>query len=244
MKKFFAFLLILTLVMFMVSCSSEDEKKEETKSEVTEEIESEVEETEESEEVESNASDSQMAKREKDLTLLETVKFQRPESVSFKVKEVVATGAEQELNLYIMGSNYRLEEVISGSVNVLIKNTDEGSAYMYVEGDDYGFKFSADEAHDYLIPVAQPEIEGKAFYEVLQRDKLDGNDVIYAEFREVTEDGDFLTKMWMSEEYQMPLKFQVFNGSGEMLSEITYTDIVVGADLSDKLIPPENIKFE
>ncbi|PID82314.1 MAG: hypothetical protein CSB16_01755 [Clostridiales bacterium] len=253
MKKNLALLLILVLIIFTVSCSSDDEKKEETKEETkTEQVEDKEESKEKEEKKEEKKEEETKTEEvkkeetgEKDLSLLNSLNFERPDSISYKATIKIMGMSETKMSMYIMGENYRLENEMEGKVNVIIYNDDEGMSYSYVEGENVGFKYPSQDNAAFETPEPEIDVEqDEDFYDVLKRDKLDGKDVIYGEFSESDSEGTFTTKMWMSEEYQMPLKVQIVNEAGEVFSEMNYTDIVVNTDLSDKFIPPSNVSFE
>ncbi len=254
MKKFLTFVVILALVVFAVSCSSGDEKKEETKEETkTEQVEENKQESKDEEEKpeeeakeESSEEVTQESSGEKDVDLLKSLMYEEPKSISFKATITIQGMGESTMSMYSMGENYRMENELNGEVNVVIYNHEEGMTYTYVEGQKTGYKYptasdSTTMEVDTSFEIEEDEMD---YYDVIKKDKLDGKDVIYLESKDTNSDGTFITKSWISEEYRMPLKMQVIDESGSVISEMVYSDIVIDADISDKFIPPSDVSFE
>jgi len=272
LQTFIVLMTILCLSLLFTACTqSEDTEKQETTVSKTNEANEEKEmskETKEPEEVKTEEAKTEEAKTEEAKTeetktdqpvidiegeeLLQSLTNNRPEKMMIK-SEMTSFGMTMTITTYYDGKNSRTESDIPDlGKSILIYLADEGVMYQYVYGEEEGVKMTGAN-QDYASEMGLMT-DTSLFAEILdqgspdmtaKKDTLDGEEVIYIEATESDEDiGEALVKMWYSEKYATPLKYEMIMGETVVASMHT-TKITDKVSMDESLfLPPEDVNFQ
>ncbi len=179
--------------------------------------------------------------------LLESL--QAPEPGDFMtVTETSGMGIKNTLTMYYSGENFRTESEVEGMKQIVIYNAEEGKTYQYTEGQLQGVVLSDDMSDDMGMEEEDLDVEGildNPTDDVIAKvETLDGHEVIHIETTEEDEDmGMAKVSIWYSEEYGIPLKYEVTsNGQVIMSSYVTKIEALSALD-GDLFTPPADVQF-
>jgi|GEM_PF-982610 len=184
--------------------------------------------------------------------LISRMGFERPQTMKI-ISEMSAFGSTTVMTTYYDGDKSRTEVDIPGMPkSIMIHVPNREVMYQYVYGESTGVKITgADIASaqemgmmmdtsllEALVDGSSEDINAKVDY-------LDGEEVIYIEATQSDEDmGEMLVKMWYSERYATPLKYEVYAGDA-LIIELNVTKIHDNVNFAgDTFMPPEDITFE
>ncbi|MBN2899823.1 MAG: hypothetical protein JXO44_13725, partial [Clostridia bacterium] len=186
------------------------------------------------------------------LNLVQSITGKRPSKLLIE-SEMVAFGMTTKMKTYYENNNSRTEiDVTDMEKSVLINLGDEGVMYQYVYGEENGIKMT-DVTEDYAeemslrmdVSMLADMTEASSEDVTARVETLDGEEVIYIEATESDEDmGEVLVKMWYSEKYATPLKYEVIVGETTMASmHVTKVTTSVNFDQS-MFVPPSDVAFQ
>ncbi|WP_461205993.1 hypothetical protein [Clostridium sp. DL1XJH146] len=256
-NKIFALLIICCLSVTLVACSEkENEKAEEAnqtnvEAEVSNDDAEPVEETE-AEENETAEETSNTEEASNDSDLVKSMTTERPQTLRI-VSEITAYNTTTTMTTYYDGDKSKTEiDVPNMPKSILIHIPNQEIMYQYVYGESTGIKITgadrekAEEmglmADTSLLTALQ---NGESDDVTAKRDFLDGEEVIYIEATQSDEDmGEMLVKMWYSEKYATPLKYEVYAG-GTLMTQLNVTKINDNVNFNaDTFMPPSDVQFQ
>lgn len=258
-NKIFVLLMVLSLSVTLMACgekeSQEPQVSNETNAEAVvpkDQVEP-VEKTQAEEKTDTEDANKEESSDEKNgVDLFQSMKTQRPEKLRI-VSEMTAYNMTTTMTTYYDGDKSRTEiDIPDMPKSILISIPDEQIVYQYVYGESTGMKITGVDKEGAeemglmmdtslltaLTDGASDDITAKA-------EKLDGEEVIYIEATQADEDmGEMLVKMWYSEKYAIPLKYEVYVGEALMtkLNVIKIHDKVNYN--ADTFMPPEDVDFQ
>lgn len=183
----------------------------------------------------------------------------QPQQFDTLVVETEISGPEGFMTKSIVfqkGGNTRTEmEMPDGQKQIMILQAEEGVTYQYAQGAMQGMKIVHGDP-EALMEGAQAmegqmdlpdlnEIESQMQENMVVREvELNGEKAIYIEFKDINEDVEnALVKMWYSEEYAYPIRYELFVNE-ELMMRSDVTKLEVDIDLDDSLfMPPVDVEF-
>lgn len=254
--KLLIVLMILTLMVSIVGCSSEEPTKSTDDINET----TNVEETEVNEDVDTDEENKTVETDIKPLDtslegidLINSLSSEKPKSMMIKT-EVTAFGMATISTAYYDGENFRTETDVQGlGTTVLISNAKDGAMYSYTEGQSQGVKI-IDADTDFAEEMGLMMDMGSKFSAIIDAssediiarvEKLDGEEVIYIEATEADEEmGEVDVFMWYSTKYCTPLKYEIVLGEQPMLTlKVVEIEKNINID-KDMFYPPSDVAFE
>lgn len=165
-------------------------------------------------------------------------------------------GFQSKSIVYQKDGNMRTEmEIPDGQKQIVIMQANEGVTYQYAEGAEQGMKImhgNPDAVMDrdrmmggkMEMPNLREVRNRLDEHMVVREEKLNGEKVIYIEFKEINENVEnAVVKMWYSEEYAYPIRYELFV-SEELMMRSDVTRLEVDIKLDDALfMPPEDVAF-
>ncbi|WP_304509912.1 hypothetical protein [Anaerotignum sp.] len=241
-NKILAFICI-TLVTLSISACGGNEKP------VEQSVQQKVEETDSQE----TAANEGIDKDLEGIDLVHSIAYKKPEKLMIK-SEMTASGLTTKMTTYYDGDKTRTEvESPNLPQSVLISLPSEGVMYTYVSGQSDGFKMvGADNTYaeemGLMVDDSEllTEIVDESSDDIIARvETLDGEEVIYIETSEADEEmGNVLVKMWYSNKYGTPLKYEVIMNETTMM-ELKVTEINDKEKIDDSLfVPPSDVNFQ
>jgi len=189
---------------------------------------------------------------EEGITLVKSMATERPEKLRI-VSEMTAANMKTTMTTYYDGDKSKTEiDMPNMPKSILIHIPEEEVMYQYVFGESKGVKITgADKTgaeemglmmDDSLLTALR---EGASDDITAKKDQLDGEDVIYIEATESEEDmGEVLVKMWYSEKYATPLKYEVYM-EGTLMTALRVTEIHDNVNYNaDTFMPPSDVNFQ
>lgn len=187
------------------------------------------------------------------LDLVRSIAYKKPEKLMMK-SEMTASGMTTKMTTYYDGDKTRTEvESPNLPTSILISLPSEGVMYTYVSGQTDGFKMvGADNTYaeemGLMVDDSEllTEIVDESSEDIIARvETLDGEEVIYIETTEADEEmGNVLVKMWYSNKYGTPLKYEVIMNETTMM-ELNVTEISDKEKIEDSLfVPPSDVNFQ
>ncbi len=262
LQTFIVLMIMVCLPFLLTACTqAEDVEKEETTVSKTNETSEEMEMSKAKEEPEETELEERKDEETKSVQpiidldgeeLIQSLTNNRPEKMMIK-SEMTSFGMTMTTTTYYDGENSRTESDIPDlGKSILIYLADEGVMYQYVYGDAEGVKMTGAN-QDYASEMGLMT-DTSLFAEILdqgspdmtaKRDTLDGEEVIYIEATQSDEDtGEALVKMWYSEKYATPLKYEVIIGETVVASMHT-TKITDNVSIDESLfLAPEDVNFQ
>lgn len=261
---------LLCLSLALMGCTeTESDKEVESQSEI-EESKAEAEETSEAmtQEVlvaeetsetmaeetslEAEETTSKVASDASPLDLFKSLKDERPKTLRI-VSEVEAYGMITTMTTYYDGDKSRTEiDIPNMAKSIMINLPEEEIMYQYVYGETSGVVIrgaSTSEAEDMgfmadtsLLRALQ---EGASDDITARMDLLGDEEVIYIEATQADDDmGEMLVKMWYSEKYATPLKYEIYVGD-TLMTELRVSDINDQVNFNeDTFLPPADVVFQ
>jgi len=254
-NKIFVLLIIMCLSIVFVGCSEKSAEATETNLAVESSIEEEqppkaIVPEESASEAEIKTEESKDA--EEGITLVKSMATERPEKLRI-VSEMTAANMKTTMTTYYDGDKSKTEiDMPNMPKSILIHIPEEEVMYQYVFGESKGVKITgADKTgaeemglmmDDSLLTALR---EGASDDITAKKDQLDGEDVIYIEATESEEDmGEVLVKMWYSEKYATPLKYEVYM-EGTLMTALRVTEIHDNVNYNaDTFMPPSDVNFQ
>lgn len=260
MKKLMI-VLMLILAFAMVSCEDEvasvienSEEIEETTSneEPVEEVEVANEGVSENATEESATEETTEESATEGIALINHMGTERPSTMRI-VSELTAFNTTTVMTTYYDGDKSRTEIDVPGMAkSILIHLPSREVMFQYVYGESTGVKITgadtagAQEMGLMMDTSMLAEMTDASSEDITAKvDYLDDEEVVYIEATQSDEDmGEMLVKMWYSERYATPLKYEVYVGE-TLMTELVVTKISDNVNFqSDLFIPPEDITFE
>lgn len=264
MKKIFIIIGIFILALSLIACNNNGEAIKETnqpqentvdKEEASLEVENTVADTDDVTEeasVEESTQGSGGSEETDEVDLLATMVVDRPQTMKM-VSEMTAFGSTTVMTTYYDGDKSRTEVDIPGMAkSILIHIPSREVMYQYVYGETTGVKItgadtgSAEEMGMMMDTSMLAAITDGSSKDVSAKiDYLDGEEVIYIEATQSDEDmGEMLVKMWYSQRYAAPLKYEIYV-EDTMMMAMNVTQISDNVNFHGELfMPPEDISFE
>ncbi len=247
-KKMFVLLIMLCLMAMLIACGEKESEQPEEANQTNVEAEAPEEEAQPAEEMEAEEKpDDAMG-----MDLIKSIGTKRPQTLRM-VSEITASNMTTTMTTYYDGNKSKTEiDVPDMPKSILINIPDEGIMYQYVYGDATGIKITgADEegAEEMGLMVDTDMLtsltEGASDDITARKESLDGEEVIYIETTESDEDmGEMLVKMWYSEKYATPLKYEMYAGE-TLMTELKVTKINDNVNFNaDTFMPPVDIDFQ
>ncbi len=179
-------------------------------------------------------------------------KATRPEKMRLRY-EMTASSMTMTGTTYYDGDRIRTETDIPGMAkSIAIHLQAEDAIYSYVYGETTGTKLvgaTSEYAEDMGIMIDSAAVMTEAINNSgqnihAQKATLDGEEVLYIESSESDEEmGDVMVKMWYSEKYATPLKYEVYMGDQLMMS-MKVTEITDNVQMHEDLFTvPEDVEF-
>lgn len=258
-KRIYCIILIISLALLTIACGEADKEKSaenltETKVETKDlETESETKEDSEKEEttevkIEENTTEEAEIEIEEDQTAIS-----KEHSNLTVESEIVSFNMTTKMKTYYKDSNSRTEISITGMPSsILIHLADKEEMYYYSEDKSEGVKMTgakstyAQEMGLMMDTTMIEEIKKRAPEDMITRDEdLDGEKVLYFEFKETDEEvGEMQVKMWYSEKYLLPMKYEIIVGESALVS-MKVTSISDNEKVDSSLFEiPQNVTFE
>lgn len=234
-------LLALVLALSLVACGKTDEAVEDTTGNTT------------------NAQAEQGTADEKEGldgslegdTLLKTLSNERPDQLMMK-SELTSFGTTTQMTTYYDGVNARTEmDVPNMAKSILIHLPEEGIMYSYVYGESTGVKMTganttyAEEMGLMMDTSMFADLVNASSKDMTAKvDTLDGEEVIYLEATQPDDElGEVLVKMWYSDKYATPLKYEVIMGQ-QPLASLVVTEISDDVNMDKSLFQaPSDVTF-
>lgn len=199
-----------------------------------------------------NQEANQVASNLEGLDLVKTISNERPEKMRV-VSEMKACDMNMTITTYYDGDQSRTEvDLPDMAKTILIQLPDEAVMYRYEYGAATGVKMTG-ATTSYLEEMGLmrdssmlAEITDASSEDVIARvETLDGEEVIYIEATESDEKkGDALFKMWYSQKYATPLKYEVIVDETVMVN-LTVTEITDNVNINaDLFTPPSDVSFQ
>lgn len=243
-KKFLSIFIIAMISLGCIACSNEKQQAEEPVEQSVEEDSSNNEEIEGKKNLDKNL---------EGIDLVHSIDSKRPEKLVIK-SEMTSYGTTTEMATYYSGDKMRTEVDVPGmSKSILIYLPDDNVMYSYVYGETEGIKMigaNTTYAEEMGLMIDNDnflaEVVDESSKDMIARvDNLDGEEVIYIEATEADEEiGDVLVKMWYSNKYATPLKYEVIMGENTMM-QLHVTEISDHANTDASLFtPPSDVNFE
>ncbi len=186
------------------------------------------------------------------MTLLSSLSSKRPETMRVE-SELIAFNTTTIMTTYYDGEKSRTEiDLPNMAKSILIHLPNEEAMYQYVYGESTGVKIlnadsaSAGEMGLMMDTSMLSEIKNESSENVIAKpDDLDGEEVIYLEATQYDEEmGEVLVKMWYSDKYATPLKYEIHVGETLMM-ELKVNSISDNVNFQGELFtPPSDIIFE
>lgn len=187
-----------------------------------------------------------------DVALIQTLSDQRPEKLLIE-SEMTAFNMTTKMKTYYNGKNSRTEvDIPDMAKSILIHLADENVMYQYVYGEASGVKMTganteyAEEIGLMMDSSMLAEITEASSKDITAKvDMLGDEEVVYVEATQSDEDmGEVLVKMWYSNKYATPLKYQVIVGDTTM-ADLKVTNITDSVSFDDSIfLPPSDVTFE
>ncbi len=248
-NKIFLLLIMLSLSVTLIGCGEkENEKPEETKQTNVE-----VEKSKDEVKPEENTNPEQTADDvKKNIDLVKSIKTERPQTLRI-VSEITAFNMTTTMTTYYDGDKSKVEiDVPNMAKSILIHIPSEEIMYQYVYGESTGIKItgadkaSAEEMGLMMDTSLLTALKDGASDDITaMKDYLGDEEVIYIESTQSDEDmGEMLVKMWYSERYATPLKYELYVGE-TLMNEFKVTKISDNVNFNDDtFMPPSDIVFQ
>lgn len=189
------------------------------------------------------------------IDLLKSIGKDRPSTLRI-VSEIEAFNTTTTMTTYYDGDKSKTEIDTAGMAkSILLHIPNEKVMYQYVYGESTGIKITGADKESAeemgmmmdtsllttLVEGASDDITAKIDY----LDNLSGEEVIYIEATESDEDmGEMLVKMWYSEKYGTPLKYQIYVGE-TLMTQLKVTKISDNVSFNaDTFLPPSDVEFQ
>lgn len=247
-NKLSIILMVLVLSLSFVSCAQKDEPKKSVENIEQSTNDTQTEEVKGTAKEEKESVNTSLSGEE----LIKSLSNKRPDKLMMK-SEMTSFGMKTQITTYYDGVNSRTEmDVPDMGKSILIHLPDEGVMYQYVYGENNGVKMTgADITYAEEMGVM---IDSSMFSKIVDNsskdmtarvENLDGEKAIYIEATESDEDlGEVLVKMWYSEKYATPLKYEVVMGE-KIMSQLEVTKITDSVKMDESLfMPPSDVTFE
>lgn len=249
-KKLLALLLSVCLCVPLVGCGENEKAVDNTQPKVTTE-EQQTQKPEEQEEV----TQEQAEGGREGINLINSIGTDRPSTLRI-VSEVTTLGSTITMTTYYDGDKSKTEIDVPGmSKSILIHIPNKEIMYQYVYGESTGIKItgadksSAEEMGMMMDTSILTDLLNNSSDDIIARmeylEEFNGEEVVYIESTESDEDvGEMLVKMWYSEKYATPLKYEVYAG-GTLMTELKVTKISDNVNFNaDTFMPPADIQFQ
>jgi hypothetical protein len=196
--------------------------------------------------------DVELGESDEGIKLVQNMINERPTTMRI-VSEITAFNTTTTMTTYYDGDKSKKEiDVVGLPKSILIHLPEEEVMYQYVYGEAMGIKITgADQASAEEMgmmmdtSLLQGLVDGASDDMVARVEELDGEEVIYIEATEADEDvGEMLVKMWYSERYATPLKYEIYLGES-MISQLKVTKIHDNVAFNaDTFLPPSDVDFQ
>lgn len=170
--------------------------------------------------------------------------------------EMTAFNMTTKMTVYYDGNKSRTEITAPDlPKSILIHLPDEETMYQYIDGESTGVKMTgadqgqAEEMGMMIDSSVFTNLINNTPADVIARtdylEELNGEKVIYIESNQTDEEvGQVLVKMWYSEKYATPLKYEIYVGETSM-SKFIVKEISDNANFNaDSFLPPADIQFQ
>lgn len=223
-KKLFDVLLIVAATFVLASCSN-PEKTEESK-------------------VKESADN-----KGQDIVSIDTISTEMPEKLKIK-SEIKAFNTTSQMVTYYDGDKSRIETTTPNlPKSILIYFPEEGIMYSYIEGETSGVKMTnADTSYaeemGFMMDAAYmlADMKEDSVEDIITREEtLDGEKVIYFEGEHTDKQvGIVNSKLWFSNKYNIPLKYEVVMGEN-IMSEYKVIEIDDNFKMDEDLFIPSSL---
>lgn len=244
--KRLSWILIICLSVFLISCSNDMPNESNTENDTTMTTETQA----TSESVVSDSVDLM------DKALLDSINGQMPSSYVMELSSTFQDGISMTVKSTIMDGYSKIETSNSmmPKAMIILYNPNEKIMYQYAQGDPIGMKFSDVEsdmatmfdadAMDYsALDLEDFENEFGSNY-TAKKETYNGQEVIYIESGFSSEEGIGQIKMWYSNDFFLPLKYELYiDDTLFMSSEVINFDPTPSLT-PDDFKPPKDIQFQ
>lgn len=261
-RRLLIIMLVFMLSISMVACGGENEttvKQDDVKESVTANGQEEENNTQEKEETKQEpkeqVKEEQNESNSEGINLINSMGTDRPDTLRI-VSEITAFNMTTTMTTYYDGDKSKTEiDVPNMSKSILIHIPNKEIMYQYVYGESTGIKItgadkaSAEEMGLMMDTSLLTALQDGASDDIIARteylEELDSEEVIYIETTESDEDmGEMLVKMWYSEKYATPLKYEVYVGE-KLMTELNVTKINDNVNFNaDTFMPPSDVTFQ
>lgn len=238
-NKILILLIILCLSVMCIACDEQESEKPEATNQTNVEV-------------DVSEDEVKLDDVKEGIDLVKSMGTDRPQTLEI-VSEITAFDMTTTMTTYYDGDKSKTEiDVPNMSKSILIHIPDEEIMYQYVYGESTGIKItgadqaSAEEMGLMMDTDLLTALRDGASDDITARtESLDGEEVIYIEATQSDEDmGEMLVKMWYSEKYATPLKYEVYVGE-TLMTELKVTKIHDNVNFNaDTFMPPSDINFQ
>ena len=240
-NKLLSILLIATVSLGVVACSSNEKPAEQPAEQNIEESSA------------NNQETKGIDKNLEGIELVNSLDSKRPDKLVIK-SEMTAFGTTTKMATYYDADKTRTEvDTANMPKSILIHIPSDGVMYSYVEGETQGYKMiGADTTYAEEMGLMFDDssllkelVEASSNDMSARVENLDGEEVVYIEATETDEEiGNMLVKMWYSSKYGTPLKYEVVVGETTMMA-LNVTEISDNEKIDKSLFePPTDVNFE
>lgn len=261
-RKLLITMLVSMLSISMVACGGDNEttaKQDDVKESVA--VNEQEEENDTQEVAETTQEPKEQVKKEQNesnsegIDLIESMGTDRPDTLRV-VSEITALNMTTTMTTYYDGKKSKTEiDVPNMPKSILIHIPNKEIMYQYVYGESTGIKItgadktSAEEMGLMMDTSLLTALQDGESDDIIARkeyiEELGGEEVIYIETTESDEDmGEMLVKMWYSEKYATPLKYEVYVEE-TLMTELKVTKINDNVKFNaDTFMPPSDVTFQ
>lgn len=183
--------------------------------------------------------------------LISSLNTIQPEKMKL-VTEMSTSGMITKVATYTDGNKVRTETKTGNMPKIIsIILTDENVMYQYMDGSNDGFKIPFNENSQSGHMIEQEDRNslmamiknGKTTDMIAKKDKLDGEEVVYIETNLSDPNmGKVFAKLWYSEKYAIPLKYQIY-ANDELYMELKTIEVDDENIDASLFSPPKKVTF-
>jgi outer membrane lipoprotein-sorting protein len=247
LMRFIKILLILCLSLVLISCTSNDSSKNDASS------------SQVSESTVNESPKEEVMEEEKEpsgIELLDSIEAKIPDSYILEMKTTISESITTTFKMTVMGEFSRIETYnnMTEKPMIILYNPELNAMFQYTEGDPVGMKFEGvdgstgdmfwDDSNDFSNLELEEVKDSLGSGFIARKDTYKGQDAIYIEGSFAQEGESTMIKMWYSQEFFLPLKYEIYSGN-----QIVMTSEVISFDknpslTADDFLPPKTMQFQ